>query len=448
MKTPETPFLVDFFAELKARGIRYAVMRNSGMLPESLGGSDLDLFADGQGEVEKILIAAEDVAKTHNGLLTLKYAVEATITCWSGRNADGTWWGVHIDIFPGFMYLGIPYMNSAMAYAERVLEKDSFYRLGGLSDVASFIKEIMPNRRTKKDYYPRARAAYDANPEGVKTAMIGCYGAKGWAIVEKLLSEECSEQEIFSNSKRLVRALWWHMIVEFHWLSLARIKINNICQRYGRIFSCPSYCVAFLGTDGSGKSTLIEAVKEPIERMLHSKVHYEHLRPNLLPSLACLTGKPQKRGPTTNPHGGKVAGWLSSLIRFTYYYIDYIFGFWLKIYPILVKRPSMVVFDRYYYEYMIDPRRCAVRLPRGWAKFWSRFIPKPDLILCLGGDPEKIYGRKPETSFAEVSRQVNVLRQFCTSERRALWIDTTTSINASCDTAMEAITVRMAKRYE
>lgn len=448
MKSPETPFLLDFFAALKERGVRYAVMRNSETLPESLGGSDLDLFADGQEEVDKILAVSNEIAQKYNGVFTVKYKVEATITCLGGRCADGTWWGVHIDIFPGLMYFGIPYMESSAAYAERVLEKGSFYRLGGLSDIASFIKEIMPNRRTKKDYYPRARVAYAANPDGVKAAMIGCYGAKGWAIVEKLLSHECSDSEIYRDSKRLVRALWWRQINGFHWLSLAKIKRNNIIQRYGRLFRCPGYCVAFLGTDGSGKSTLIESVKEPIEKMMHSKIHYEHLRPNLLPSLARLAGKPVKEGPTTNPHGGKVAGWIPSLMRFAYYYVDYVIGYWLKIYPILVKRPSMVFFDRYYYEYMIDPRRCAVKLPRGWARFWSWFIPKPDLILCLGGDPEKIFARKPETSLEEVGRQVSELKKFCDGNKRAVWIDTTTSIEASRDAALTAIVENMEKRYK
>ena len=42
MRTPETPFLIDFFASLRERGVRYAVMRNSETLPESRGGSDLD----------------------------------------------------------------------------------------------------------------------------------------------------------------------------------------------------------------------------------------------------------------------------------------------------------------------------------------------------------------------------------------------------------------------
>jgi hypothetical protein len=87
-------------------------------------------------------------------------------------------------------------------------------------------------------------------------------------------------------------------------------------------------------------------------------------------------------------------------------------------------------------------------LPRGWARFWSWFIPKPDLILCLGGNSEKIYARKPETSLDEVKRQVAALKTFCDGNRRAVWIDTTTSVEESMDAALAAITQRMSRRYK
>ena len=92
---------------------------------------------------------------------------------------------------------------------------------------------------------------------------------------------------------------------------------------------------------------------------------------------------------------------------------------------------------------MIDPRRCAVRLPRGWARFWSWFIPKPDLILCLGGDPEKIYARKPETSLEEVRRQVGELKKFCDGNKRAVWIDTTVSVEESSYQTLKAILTKL-----
>lgn len=444
--SPEAPFLREFFAALNERGVRYAVLRNSETLPDSLGGSDLDLFADGQDEAERVLAVANEVSQRHNGGFTVRYTVEATITCLGGRHDDGTWWGLHVDIFPGLMYFGIPYMDSAAAFEERVLERGVFYRLGNLSDIASFVKEIMPNRRTKKDYYPRARQAYAANPQRAKDAMLGCFGLKGWGILENLLSHSCSDADIHRDSRRLVRALWWRQIGGFHWASLAKAKFVNVVRRYGRLFRYPGYCVAFLGTDGSGKSTLIENVSPFLLQMMHHPVEYRHLRPGLLPSLARLAGRPPMDGPVTNPHGGKTAGCISSLVRFFYYYVDYTLGYYAKIFPCLVKRPTFVVCDRYYYEYMIDPKRCAVRLPPGFARFFSWFIPRPDLILCLGGDPEKIYARKPETSLEEVRRQVAALRKFCDGNPRAVWIDTTTTLESSVDAALSAILARMRAR--
>ena len=87
-----------------------------------------------------------------------------------------------------------------------------------------------------------------------------------------------------------------------------------------------------------------------------------------------------------------------------------------------------------------------MRLPPGFARFFSWFIPRPDLILCLGGDPEKIYARKPETSLEEVRRQVAALRKFCDGNPRAVWIDTTTSLESSVDAALSAILARLRAR--
>jgi len=50
-KTPEAVLLHSLFRQLSHRNVRYAVMRNHEALPESAGGSDLDLMvhpADGE----------------------------------------------------------------------------------------------------------------------------------------------------------------------------------------------------------------------------------------------------------------------------------------------------------------------------------------------------------------------------------------------------------------
>ena len=455
MICPETDFLVNYFKALNEADVKYALTRNTDTLPESLGGSDLDLLALDDAEAKKAFNIACSIARKYGGRCVNYYKVEVIVASFGGQKENGEWWGCHIDIIPGVKYYGIPYMDAAVVLSERKLVRDSFYCCGPIAHISTFLKEILRNHKTRKDYYPVACNAFKENAEGIRGSMIYLIGSHGCKLIDELLSETRTDVFVCKQSYRITRWIWLYYIIRFRWLTLLRVKSINYFNRIRRLFFKPGIAVAFLGTDGSGKSTLIENIKEPLERMLHSKIHYEHLRPNLLPYLAQLKGQKPTGKPCTDPHGGKVAGRLSSLIRFSYYYLDYIFGYWLKIYPILVKRPSMVFFDRYYYEYIIDPRRCAVKLPRGWAKFWGWFIPKPDLILCLGGDPAKIYARKPETSLEEVTRQVRALKEFCfniskhpniqTSKPQKVWIDTTLSIEESKNAALTAITTFMSK---
>lgn len=433
----EAPFLRAFFKALNAQNICYAVMRNWDCLPDSLGGSDLDLFAADENAGVKIVSVAREVATKHNGFCTALYRSDEIVSCWGGRLDDGSWWGLHIDIAIGMRHKGQEYISSEAMSKDRVLDERGFYRGGALFAVAAFLKEILCNYRTKKNYYELAMASFAEYGDQVRSAIEDCpNGDRVYGLVRGLFEEKRNEGYIRDRARRIEECV---LRSRSAWAG-----VRCSWRKLRRLISPPSIAVAFLGTDGSGKSTLIDSVKPYFEKMLHSEVHYEHLRPNLLPSLARLVGRPRQEGPVTDPHGGKRAGWMMSLVRFFYYYVDYTLGYWVKIRPILAKRPTLVIFDRYYYEYMIDQRRCAVRLFPGFARFFSWFIPKPDMILCLGGEPEKIFARKPETSLLEVRRQVGELQNFCDRNSLALWINTTTGIDASRTAAIRAIMERMA----
>ena len=127
--------------------------------------------------------------------------------------------------------------------------------------------------------------------------------------------------------------------------------------------------------------------------------------------------------------------------------IDYTFGYFKKVFPVILTKSKIFIFDRYYYDYYIDPKRAKINLPIWILKIGEVFVPKPDLILCLGGNPQKIYERKPETSLEEVTRQTNELRKFCNSHKKTVWIDTCTDITISTNLAMEAIYNMMSKRF-
>ena len=193
------------------------------------------------------------------------------------------------------------------------------------------------------------------------------------------------------------------------------------------------FCIAILGTDGSGKTTLLNKVMPVLGLCFHKSVRVQHLKPDLLPSLGRLRGVKNEPGYVCrDPHVSKPSGFIGSLTRLTYLTTDYILGYWLKVRLHIAKLPvGLWIFDRYAYDILLDSRRFRIRLPRWIIKAYLFFVPKPDLIVCLGGDPEKIYARKPETSLEEVSRQVETLKRFVDQNHNAIWVDTTTTLDES-----------------
>ena len=199
--------------------------------------------------------------------------------------------------------------------------------------------------------------------------------------------------------------------------------------------------IAFCGTDGSGKTTIMRAVLPDLEKHVGKRFIIHHLKPDLLPPLGRLRGVRHDAGwVCTNPHGSKPSGFLGSCFRLAYLTLDYVLGYWFKVRP-KTKSSDVAgwIFDRYAYDMLIDPRRFRLKLPQWVVKMALVVIPNPDVVVCLGGDAEKIHARKPETSLEEVQRQVAELKCFCAGNKRAVWIDTTTSIAASCNAAMAVI---------
>lgn len=448
MLSDESMFLRRLFETLNVRGIVYAVARRMPSLPESLDGSDLDVMVPSETELVRLVGTVKEVAQSLNGGFTSIFKGDyasfrlprAYIASLAGRYDNGNWWGLHIDMYVGADFHGIEYMDSSMIMAGRTFVNGCYWCLGNLSDVSNFVKEILHNGRMKKNYRELAKAAYSFNRDAAHKALERHFGDMV-NYIEHLLFKYGDESFKQAQGK-LRRALVWQCGVANAFMA----RSANLFYRAKRFFNPPGFFLVVLGTDGSGKSTIINVVTPFLENMTHLKVEYHHLRPCWLPSLSRLTGKPQKPGPVTDPHGGKAAGRLSSILRFFYYYVDYTLGHLVNIHLVKAKRSVVIIGDRWYYEYIIDPRRCAVRLPKWMPQLFMHLIPKPDFILCLGGDPEKIYARKPETSLEEVKRQVTALKKFCDGNHRAVWIDTTKSIEESANAALTAILERMARR--
>ena len=164
--------------------------------------------------------------------------------------------------------------------------------------------------------------------------------------------------------------------------------------------------ITFSGVDGAGKSTVIEHVKERLEKTWRKRVVIIRHRPSVLPILSAWQyGKKgaEARSIQNLPRQGQNFGLGSSLARFAYYYLDYVVGqavIWLKH----TRRGHVVLYDRYYFDFINDGRRSNISLPTRLTKALYALVNKPQLNFFLYADPQEILRRKQELSASTITQ--------------------------------------------
>ena len=193
--------------------------------------------------------------------------------------------------------------------------------------------------------------------------------------------------------------------------------------------------ISFLGPDGCGKSTIIDAVKEldlPFRR-----IDYFHLKPRLMGSNG--DGKPVE-----DPHSKPVYKGILSYLKLLHFMMDYWPGFLVKVLPLKIKS-SLVIFDRYYDDIYIDPRRFRYGGSKSIAKLMKFFIPKPDMSFVLTASPEVIFARKQEVSYEELTRQIGEYKKI--RGTNIVHIDVDDNIESISRKVQKSIFEKLSERY-
>jgi thymidylate kinase len=181
-----------------------------------------------------------------------------------------------------------------------------------------------------------------------------------------------------------------------------------------RLLSRSAPVITFSGVDGAGKSTIIENIRIRIEKQLRKPVVVLRHRPSLFPILSAFTkGKAaaERAAAESLPRQGMNTSFISSLIRFGYYYLDYLIGQWFIWFRYSL-RGHVVLYDRYYFDFIHDSRRSNIDLPSRFIRSLYALIRKPDLNFFLFAAPDIIRTRKQELDVDTIRELTEQYRTF------------------------------------
>ncbi|NQX84861.1 MAG: hypothetical protein HRT67_02975 [Flavobacteriaceae bacterium] len=250
-----------------------------------------------------------------------------------------------------------------------------------------------------KPQFEHLKTLFDKNVQEC-LAYIKRYVNSDTDILQKAF-EQHNYEMLKANLEGLAKA-----VIRNRKLSVAE-KVKNQFRIFKRIIQPTGFSIAFLGPDGSGKSTVIEGVVT--SELPFRRVDYFHLKPF-----------PTKNGMTsqtvTDPHALPPYSVLKSYLKLCVFIMQYNYGWLINIITLKIKS-SLIIFDRYYDDIIVDHKRYRYGGNVGMAKLVRWFIPKPNLYVILTAAPEIIHSRKQEVTIDELRRQVKAYKTLVDDKR-------------------------------
>lgn len=403
-------FTSTLFRELENEDVQYFILRNYEKLPEQNLGKDIDIVIKPKAysQTEKILLKVMAMFDIHYYQITQFDRMR----CWYIMD-DKKHFGIHIDIIENEVYKGFEFFWFEKLY-KNVEKYNGFYVLNKTMDtIMLLVQNIVAYKCLKNKYRTTIANNYALFKNGIDKEILSFWGDKlGRKMIDSLNKSDFDS--IIENAYKYEKGAMKRIFLKRPFYTIKGIT-RFLCGKIHRVILCPRKFWRFIAVeapDGTGKTTFIDSLVTELRRYYVSdegRFCIHHFRPLILPNLGAVgekAGVMKQDTDFTKPHRAKPAGKLSSFIRMTYYWVDYLIGM-----PYLlrkeVKAERYTIFDRYIFDFVVDPKRARISLPYWMRKMFARMVIQPQIVFVLNTEADVIYKRKQELELNEIKRQLD-----------------------------------------
>jgi len=407
------------FARWDDAGLHWVVLRNADELPDYTR-YDVDILVqpDHLGPMLSIL---EEVVRDKGGQVSgrIEKRFYTCVLLQRGSVEEGVQF-LPLDFFTALEFRGNQYLDVGEALAARLPAEQGVWTLPPVWDATvTLLKEWLPHGRLKENSRDAVHAGALQDPEAFQDLLKRSVGELAGGRLAAL-----TLQRGWDGLAAVPRPAPKAMAEALDWCRAAWANVRHLFR--------PSLgmVVALAGADGSGKSTLASELAMRLYKRPFKGCRYIHGNIGVLPRFrdirAFVRRAIRRRAPVSvSPEPETLKGMMTpipawkSMLLATYYAMD------LMLARLLIRRWRgqwmLVLMDRSFYDYFyqLGHRNC----PEGFLRGLTCLIPKPDLLICVEGDPNAIHARKPELTVEEIEREQTILAALAESLPFACRID-------------------------
>lgn len=433
MKSNSARFITIIFEKFIKHNVQYCVLRNYKGLPEDHG-NDIDLLIN-KYDVDTAVKIIINKSEKFNYIYLQKLCRQGYIGIYFFDKDILSI--VQFDIYFGIYFKGVPLANVEDILDSRKIYKNFYVPAEGCEAAVTLPKDLLMHRSVKDREETRKRIAkcVSEDSENFSKILSPIFGDQLTnKIIIKSIEQDWESIGYLTNKLRInaaLRVFARHPIQQsINWLIFIAYHIRLMTIKSPGLFVC------IIGPDGAGKSTITAFIRDSLYDKIFKKYKYIHKDFQILPQLKLIknifkrstkvSGKNLRDNPIlvgmVRPHYS-----LRSAMYISYYFIDFMLGhFAVRYYR---WKNGLIIADRYFYDYLYQ--RVYSNIPYWYPLLLSKFIPKPDVTICLFADSRTIYERKPELDTSEIERQLSEIKKLSSKIQTVIWIDSGVALEDS-----------------